>query len=382
MASVFSVKTREHLRRWAVRTLPRWGVVLGCLAVGGVAVLWSARNTWVVEIEDNRGAYGRTILTFADARDLYAVTGVAAPGEYDELEQTAAPQEVHRHILRAYPVSVTADGATTDLMVTGGTVDDMLARLDITYDEDDELTPAGDTQTEEGTAITLTRIEYKEYTQEEPIPCETEYLYTSLYYRARFQGISWTVRTGQDGVDNVTYREKYVDGELAEHEEIARENVIPMITTVVKCYGPGAPVSQFVGPEVEGGVPTEGVAAVYTDCRATGYSAGPNAWGASGRHLTYGTVAINPNIIPYGSLMYITSASGNFVYGYAYAADTGIAMMDGRAFIDLYYETYDESVKNEVNWVNIYVLDAATAAKYKAQNDAILASDVTVGMQG
>ena len=33
MASVFSVKAREHLRRWAARTLPRWGVVLACLAV-------------------------------------------------------------------------------------------------------------------------------------------------------------------------------------------------------------------------------------------------------------------------------------------------------------------------------------------------------------
>lgn len=381
MALLFSVKTREHLRRWAGRTLPRWGVVLGCLAVMGTVTGWAAINTWVVEASDTDGAFGRAILSFADKSEIWAATGVAAPGEYDELQESATPQGELYHILRAYPVSVTADGATTDLMVTGGTVDDMLDRLGITYDLNDELTPAGKTETEEGTAITLRRIEYKEYTQEEYIPCETEYLYTSLYYRARHQGISWVVRYGQDGVDNVAYREKYVDGELVETEEIAREAVTPMVTTVVKCYGPGAPVSQFAGPEVVDGVPVEGVAAVYTNCRATGYSAGPRAWGASGRHLTYGTVAINPNVIPYGSLMYITSASGNFVYGYAYAADTGIAMMDGRAFIDLYYETYDESVKSEVNWVNIYVLDAATAAKYKAQNDEILANDVTVGMQ-
>ncbi len=379
---MFSVKTREHLRRWAGRTLPRVGVVLGCLATLGTAAGWVALNTAVFEVSDTDGAFGRAILSFADMDEVYAATGVAGPGEYDELQAAATAQGERYHILRAYPVSVTADGATTDLMVTGGTVDDMLARLGIAYDGDDELTPAGDTQTQDGTAITLRRIEYREYTQEQAIPCETEYLYTSLYYRARHQGISWTVRTGQDGLDNVTYREKYVDGELVETEEVGRESVTPMVTTVVKCYGPGAPVSQFVGPEVVDGVPVEGVAQVLTDKRATGYSAGPHAWGASGRHLTYGTVAINPNIIPYGSLMYITSASGNFVYGYAYAADTGIAMMDGRAFIDLYYETYDESVKNEVNWVNIYVLDAETAARYKAQNDEILANDVTVGMQG
>ena len=100
---------------------------------------------------------------------------------------------------------------------------------------------------------------------------------------------------------------------------------------------------------------------------------------ASDRRLTYGTVAINPNIIPYGSLMYITSADGKFVYGYAYAADTGTAMMAGSAFIDLYYETYDESVMSAVIPVNVYVLDDETAAKYKEQNDAILAADTVVG---
>ena len=66
--------------------------------------------------------------------------------------------------------------------------------------------------------------------------------------------------------------------------------------------------------------------------------------GSSGRRLTYGTVAVNPNVIPYGDLMYITSADGRFVYGYAYAADTGTAMMTGSAFIDLYYETYSKAL--------------------------------------
>ena len=54
-------------------------------------------------------------------------------------------------------------------------------------------------------------------------------------------------------------------------------------------------------------------------------------------------------------------------------------MMEGSAFIDLYYETYDESVMSAVIPVNVYVLDDETAAKYKEQNDAILAADTVVG---
>ena len=153
-----------------------------------------------------------------------------------------------------------------------------------------------------------------------------------------------------------------------------------MVPDITKVYGETVPVSRFEGPDIVDGQPVEGVAEVFTSQRATGYSASPTAKGASGRRLTYGTVAVNPNIIPYGSLLYITSDDGRFVYGYAYAADTGTAMMNGHAFIDLYYETYDESVKNAVIPVTVYMLDDETAAKYQEVNDAILEADTTPGV--
>ena len=66
-------------------------------------------------------------------------------------------------------------------------------------------------------------------------------------------------------------------------------------------------------------------------------------------------------MIPYGTLMYITSDDGAFVYGYAYAADTGTAMMTGHAFVDLYYQTYEESVENAVIPVTVYIIDDEVA---------------------
>ena len=58
---------------------------------------------------------------------------------------------------------------------------------------------------------------------------------------------------------------------------------------------------------------------------------------------------------------------------------TGTALVQGKAFIDLYYETYEESVENAVIPVTVYVLDDETAARYKEQNDAILEADTVVG---
>ena len=216
-----------------------------------------------------------------------------------------------------------------------------------------------------------------DYTQNEVIPTELEEIPSSLFYRRPENTV--TVQQGSDGLDTVSYREIWVDGAWTGTEETGRETQIGMVPTVQKIYGEQVPVSQFVGPEIVDGAPAEGVAEVYTGQRSTGYSASATAKGASGRRLTYGTVAVNPAVIPYGSLMYITSDDGRFVYGYAYAADTGAAMLQGKAFIDLYYETYDESVASAVIPVTVYLLDEETAAKYKEQNDAILAADTVVG---
>ena len=87
---------------------------------------------------------------------------------------------------------------------------------------------------------------------------------------------------------------------------------------------------------------------------ATGYSS-KSGKGASGLGLYYGTVAVNPNVIPYGTKMYIVSEDGRFVYGWAIATDTGTAMMEYPNYIDLFYETYTESVLNGRIAVNVYL---------------------------
>ena len=376
---VLSTKTREHLRRWAARRLPKYAALLGGLtALCGMA-LWVGSLCRVVTVTDSYGARATVVTAAQDLRTLLRQAGITPAGENDEILFSSpdpnSPDGLH--ILRAYTVPVTADGQTVETVMTRGTVADALAQAGVTLGPDDLVEPAADQPAAEGCAITVTRIEYREYLRDEVVPMETEYRETSLFYRR--QDYTQTICTGGDGLDRVTYRETWVNGELTQTEEVRRDMVEAMTPTVIKRYGEGTPVSRFEGPEIVDGKPAEGVAQVFTGQRATGYSASETAKGASGRRLTYGTAAVDPNVIPYGSLLYITSDDGRFVYGYAYAADTGTAMMEGRAFIDLYYETYEESVKNAVIPVTIYVLDEETAARYKETNDALLAAETFVG---
>ena len=66
--------------------------------------------------------------------------------------------------------------------------------------------------------------------------------------------------------------------------------------------------------------------------------------------------AVNPDVIPYGSRLYIEAADGSHVYGYATAIDTGGALMDGSAVVDLFYFSYDDCVNFGRRDVNVYVL--------------------------
>ena len=44
------------------------------------------------------------------------------------------------------------------------------------------------------------------------------------------------------------------------------------------------------------------------------------------------------------------------VYGYAIAPDTGSAMQQGHALVDLFYDTFDEAYLSAVQSVNVYIL--------------------------
>lgn len=372
-----SVKTKEHLRRWAGRALPKWGALAGGAAALAGAIAFTGTALHFTTVNDSHGGSVRILTAATDLSTVLKQADTPPLGENDRAVWTQTDDGEQLDILRAYTVPVTADGATQDVVTTGATTAELLAQAGLTWTEDDLLTPAADEAVPEGGSVTLQRVSYVDYSQNVVVPTEIEEVPTSLFYKKQSKTV--TMQEGSDGLDTVYYRETWIDGTLAATDEIGRETQIGMVPTLQKVYGEKVPVSQFVGPEIVDGAPVEGVAEVYTNQRSTGYSASATAKGASGRRLTYGTVAINPSIIPYGSLMYITSDDGKFVYGYAYAADTGTALMQGSAFIDLYYETYDESVDSAVIPVTVYVLDDETAAKYKEQNDAILEADTVVG---
>ncbi|MDD3193999.1 MAG: G5 domain-containing protein [Oscillospiraceae bacterium] len=256
------------------------------------------------------------------------------------------------NITRAFPVVIRVDKTTYRVMMTEGTVADALKKAGVTIDDDDLVSHPLYEFLEENERIFINRIDYRTTSYEEEIPYEVETRVTPLL-RA---GKSRLLQEGAVGKKVLTYGETTKDG-VVEEAQLLGENIVLRPTTQIHLVGGNVPVSPSdFGYSIVNNAPTT-YKSVITNARATGYSAGGNAHGASGNSLSAGHVAVNPNLIPYGSKLYITSADGSFVYGYAIASDTGTGLLEGIIDVDLFYDTYLESVLNGLRIVNIYVLE-------------------------
>lgn len=351
LSRIASVKLKKAWEICKQAVSPRvlaFGVMVVCL----VATLHvTAANLRLTYVTDSHGSRQILLTSETDPVQILDLSGLRSE-EGDEIYYTAFSGNLASlNIARAFSVSIQVDGEQIPVKMVLGTVEDALERAGITLEGDDYTEPALDHLVTAGSSIVVHRVEYQDRVETQAIPYETEYIYTSLYFRNTKR--ETIVQDGVDGEQTITTRDRYVDGELENSVVVDVTTTVEPTDHVIKAYGDGAPVSSVTGLDGTTNPPTE-YSRVLTG-KATGYYS-KTGKGSSGLGLGYGTVAVNPNIIPYGSLLYITSTDGEFVYGYAIATDTGIALMDGRILVDLFYETYAESAINGAIQANVYVV--------------------------
>ncbi len=89
---------------------------------------------------------------------------------------------------------------------------------------------------------------------------------------------------------------------------------------------------------------------------ATAYTSGhggADSCTATGTFVRKGVVAVDKNVIPLGTKMYIVSNDGSVVYGMAVAEDTGV---HGNK-VDLYYDTYQQCINFGRRSCTVYILE-------------------------
>lgn len=321
--------------------------------VAAAVVAGATSQPQIVSVYDGRNVT-TCYTTETDPRDILEESGIATFA-FDAVDFTGFENKLGEiSITRAFPVTVRCDGVMTVLMMTGGNVSDALEQADVTLGESDLVSLDLNRPVAEDDIITVTRQKFVTRRESLELPFEEKIIATSLLA----PGKQKLLVEGREGERLDTYACVYIDGEV-EEEYLQSEDTIrePVTQEVLVGFA-----SQAVSPLDfsvefdENGEPLE-YAEVLRSRRAAGYSAQPGASTAGGYPAAVGYIAVNPEVIPYGSKLFIQSPDQKFVYGYAVAADTGYALLDGTIDVDLFYGSYEESTLNGIRDVDIFILE-------------------------
>ena len=268
---------REHTRHS--------GLVGMCILLSAVTMLF-VFSINIVSISDGNKTH--TLYTLkTDIRGILGYAGYTS--EYNVVGSNRDGNKLSIKVNKSFPVHITyGDETITYVSSIPSSIEDILINAEIEIKEDDMVTPA---------------------------------------------------------LDTVVDSETYVDIVLAPKKEtqVKQNTVSVSASTNVSVSKPVSSKSTIstLTPDIDIELDENGIPVNYkkaTRVQATAYTYTGNRC-ATGVKPQPGYIAVNPKVIPYGTKMYIVSADGKYVYGYAIAADTGGFIKSRPTNVDLFLET-------------------------------------------
>lgn len=192
-------------------------------------------------------------------------------------------------------------------------------------EEDDALT--------EMMEISVTTVTEKIVATVESLPYETVKRPT-LSMRI---GESRVVQRGMDGQVSMINKETYHGNTLVDTEFVEEKVLVPAQDEIIEVGSTGIIDGMSFIREI--------------DVKVTAYTpSDPGCTGvtASGTKAGYGTIAVDPSVIPLGSTVYVPG------YGVGIASDTGGAIIGHT--VDVCYETKDDALEWGVQNMSVYIL--------------------------
>ena len=339
-------------------------------------------------------------ISFGTVGDIIEMSGIKV-GEHDAVTPSMdsfVEAGTNITIERRCKISVTADGRTKDYAVPYVTVGEAIQSADIPLGNEDIVSADLNESVHENMEITIERIGHRNLITTESIPFEKIYRETEFLD----DGVTEVAVKGVNGEREIVVQEKLNNGEVVGSETIKNKVTVNPVneliligtkgknqtvtaqtasTQAATTPASGSQSSSSSSSSSSSTKPTmhmtsskygyvkdnnngtfidhNGKAVSYSSKltgSCTAYTANAGAITSTGRPAKYGNVAVNPNIIPYGTKLYITAADGSFVYGYAVAADTGSALMSGLGLVDLYMDSVQECYNFGRRTMNVYFL--------------------------
>lgn len=240
------------------------------------------------------------------------------------------------NVTRANSVAVIADGQTKEIITPVSLVADVLKEVNIALGPKDRVTPGLNSKITAGDIVRVIRVNEKLTYHSYKLAFQTERRNDPNLER----GLTKVLRTGEDGLGQRTIKIVMEDGKEVRREEVGAKIVREPVNKLIAL---GTLRQKLVS---RGGRPIR-FSRVMT-MEATGYTY-TGARTASGVAPYKGAIAVDTDVIPFGTKMYVEG------YGYAKALDTGGAIRGGR--IDLFFESEREARRWGRRDVKVYILD-------------------------
>jgi len=365
-------KLKYHLAGIINGRKMRIGCVAVMTAITIVAVTLLSSSIHTVEIFDGEKTYTVRTLSRNTANAFSSVN--LKHDNYNIVQTSVNGNTTSISIEYTFPVYITNADKITEIEFAGGTVKDALAVAGYKVDKYDYVEPAADTEINGTIYIDYVNIDYIKGSYKKPIPYKT----VTVYSNKTDKGVT-TLTEGTKGVKRVNFTEKLVNGESVK-KTITSTKVIKKAVNAKKVIGtktvttnapavnrkPNKAVNtssnvksiSVLKPPFEIKLDKNGNPVNYKSkriARATAYTyTGNNC--STGVAPKPGYIAVNPKVIPYGTKMYIKTADGKYIYGYAVAADTGGFIRNYPTGVDLFMTTESACVSFGVRNVEIYIL--------------------------
>ncbi len=240
-------------------------------------------------------------------------------------------------VRRSVPVTIAVDGKRLRVRSTATTVAEALRKIGVALGPRDKVFPSIQAPITPNAEIRVVRILYKMVTERSTLP----YVLRTSNDPSLPRGLVRVRQQGRVGLKERQFKMTLADGAVVSRE-LVRERVVQTAVDRVIIIGSQvllASRGELLGRE-------------FLDMVATAYSPycceGVYARTAIGLTAGYGVVAVDPSVIPLGSLLYIEG------YGHAIAGDTGGAIKGLR--IDLGFATKHEAIHYGRRPVRVYIL--------------------------
>lgn len=198
---------------------------------------------------------------------------------------------------------------------------------------------------EDGMEISVIRISEEYDIEKITIDYETEYVPSNTM----LQGQSKVITPGREGVRTLVYRV------IKEEDKVISRTLVSDLITQ-------DPVKQVIAyGTIKNFINSRGQTVSYSksyEMTATAYCP-DGKWGWAvympGKKARVGVIAVDPNVIPLGTKVYIEGLNGAWDYGFAVAWDIGGSIKGNK--IDLFMLTEEECYRWGVKKVKLYVLN-------------------------